>query len=280
MLLELAVADAYGAGFEYADPAFIRERNTLARYVQNPRHPTLQPGHYTDDTQMSIALAELLLDHQRWGLPEVADAVVRTFKRDPRPGYAGGFYGLLQDVQSGAELLDRIRPHSAKNGAAMRSLPLGVLPEKRLRMYAAVQAALTHDTAEGIRSATAAAMLSRYFLQNLGPREEAGLYLEQTLGGRWNLPWNGPVQGNALDTVQAAVTAIREEDSLTRILKRAVSFGGDTDTVATIAVGAASCSRSVPHDLPDALVAGLENGPYGRDYLRALDERLFATFKP
>ena len=39
-------------------------------------------------------------------------------------------------------------------------------------------------------------------------------------------------------------------------------------------MGVASCAGDVEQDLPAALVEGLENGPYGRDYLRALDARL------
>lgn len=36
MLVELAVGDAYGAGFEYADPEFVTAHNTVAGYVQHP----------------------------------------------------------------------------------------------------------------------------------------------------------------------------------------------------------------------------------------------------
>ncbi|MGF1988711.1 MAG: ADP-ribosylglycohydrolase family protein [Nostoc sp. ZfuVER08] len=50
MLLELAIADAYGAGFEYADEMLVN--NDLSRYVQHPRF-RLIPGSYTDDTQLS-----------------------------------------------------------------------------------------------------------------------------------------------------------------------------------------------------------------------------------
>ncbi|MEH2047808.1 hypothetical protein [Nostoc sp.] len=35
MLLELAIADAYGAGFEYADKMIVN--NDLSRYVEHPR---------------------------------------------------------------------------------------------------------------------------------------------------------------------------------------------------------------------------------------------------
>ncbi len=48
-------------------------------------------------------------------------------------------------------------------------------------------------------------------------------------------------------------------------------FGGDVDTVATIAMAAASCSDEYEKDIPNALIAGLENGRYGRNYIEKLD---------
>lgn len=49
---------------------------------------------------------------------------------------------------------------------------------------------------------------------------------------------------------------------------------GDVDTVAAIALGVASCSEEVTQDLPSHLFEGLENGRYGRDYIRELDKKL------
>lgn len=59
MLVELAIGDAYGAGFEYA-PAAILKHNDLSRYIQHPKH-NIRPGQYTDDTQMSLAIAEAIV---------------------------------------------------------------------------------------------------------------------------------------------------------------------------------------------------------------------------
>ena len=53
-----AYADAYGAGFEYAEEMIVN--NDLSRYVEHPRF-RLIPGSYTDDTQMSIAIAEVIV---------------------------------------------------------------------------------------------------------------------------------------------------------------------------------------------------------------------------
>jgi len=107
MLLELAIADAYGAGFEYADEIIVN--NNLSRYVEYPRF-RLNPGSYIDDTQMSIAIAEVIVA-QAPCTPEVlADSFVRAFKRDEREGYARSFYHFLRQIQDGEEFLIKINP--------------------------------------------------------------------------------------------------------------------------------------------------------------------------
>ena len=128
MLVELAIGDAYGAGFEYADPAFVTRNNTLGGYVRHPRHHGIAPGAYTDDTQLTLALAELRASGVEWTPESVASAFVTAFHRDPREGYARGFQAFLGTVRTGAEFLARIRPDSDKSGAAMRASPAGLLP--------------------------------------------------------------------------------------------------------------------------------------------------------
>ena len=57
MLLELAVADAYGAAFEGMPGPLVRRYNRLDGY-----RPMLmgRRGAYTDDTQMAMAVAEVM----------------------------------------------------------------------------------------------------------------------------------------------------------------------------------------------------------------------------
>ena len=127
MLLELAIGDAYGAGFEYVDPEMIRQQNNLSRYVKYPGHNT-QPGCYTDDTQMSLAIAEPIVSGEPWEPAVLADKFVEVFQRDPRKGYAAGFYHFLEQVRNGKQFLRDINPRSEKSGAAMRAAPIGIYP--------------------------------------------------------------------------------------------------------------------------------------------------------
>jgi ADP-ribosyl-[dinitrogen reductase] hydrolase len=159
MLLELAIGDAYGAGFEYVDRDAVAVHNNLARYMRHPRH-RIAPGRYTDDMQMSIAVVEAILSDAPWTPLLLADWFVEAFRRDPREGYSAGFYDFLHRVSSGAQFLAEIRPESDKSGAAMRAAPIGVYPTvAEVIERATVQARLTHDTLDGIHAAVAAALM-------------------------------------------------------------------------------------------------------------------------
>ncbi|NOK59440.1 MAG: ADP-ribosylglycohydrolase family protein [Chloroflexi bacterium AL-W] len=274
MLVELAIGDAYGAGFEYASDKIVHNHNDLSGYIQHPRH-AIPPGCYTDDTQMSIAIAESIVSGESWTPRNLASRFLDTFKRDPREGYAGGFYAFLQQCPDADAFLRDIRPESDKSGAAMRAIPLGVFPSiDTVIKRCTVQAKLTHDTPDGVNAALAASLMAHYFLYNLGPKAELSAFLTQHVAGPWTPTWKGKVSAQGWMSVQAALTAVMSSNSLSEILKASIAFTGDVDTVATIALGAASCAQEVANDLPQLLYNRLENNAYGRDYLLHLDKQL------
>lgn len=279
MLVELAVGDAYGAGFEYAPPDFVRGHNTLAEYARHPTHRDVLPGMYTDDTQMSLAVAEWLLGGTLTR-EDLARRFVEAYRRDPRAGYASGFRGVLDHVASGTELLETLRPASDKSGAAMRAGVLGLLPDLgEVRRLATLQARVTHDTPGGIASAVAAAFAVHYCRYEPGSVEHLPAWLAREVPepagyGSWTDPWRGKVGSPGMHSVRAAVTALVRHRTAADLLRACVAYTGDVDTVATVALAAASVSAEYAQDLPEALLAGLEDGPYGRGYLAGLDGRL------
>ena len=276
MLLELAIGDAYGAGFEYADAEMIRRRNDLSCYVQHPRHH-IEPGSYTDDTQMSLAIAEAIVAGEPWTPTMLANRFVEVFKRDPREGYATGFFHFLLNVRDGEQFLREISPTSDKSGAAMRAAPLGIYPTISLVIErCTMQATLTHNTPDGIHAAVAAALMTHYFLYRLGPKKELGAFLEKQVSGHWAAPWTGKVMSQGWMSVRAAVTALTRCHIMSELLKTCIQFSGDVDTVAAIALAAGSCSNEIAQDIPTHLVDTLENGQYGRDYIQCLDTQLMA----
>lgn len=273
MLFEMAIGDAYGAGFEFTKPDFVAANHKLTGYTRHPRY-NLPPGSYTDDTQMSIANAEVICAGTV-SKELLAQAYVDCFKRDQRQAYAAGLYNFLCQVRNGTEFLSLIRPNSDKSGAAMRALPFGIHPGvEAVKALTTLQAEITHYTNDGINAAVAAALMSHYFLYNRGPKSDLGKYVGFHVPGNWAEPWTGRVGEKGLMSVRAAMTAVMAESSMTEILRKCVDFTGDVDTVSALALGAASACPEVKQDLPQVLVDGLENGRYGRDYLQALDQRL------
>ncbi len=274
MLLEAAIGDAYGAGFEYVSGDDLKTRpNDLTTYHSHPRHP-IGNGRYTDDTEMSTAVVEAILNDNfhREGL---ADAFVAAFKREQRPGYAGRFYDFLKSVQTGVEFLSRIDPKSDKSGAAMRGWVCGVhhrIPD--VLRTAKLQAQLTHDTPGGIRSAEAAAFMTHFFIYRRDTKDHLTRALAHVTPGPWLTPFVGSVGSSGIEAVYAAVTAVTKHNSMSAILKECIGYGGDVDTVATIALGAASWSDEIKQDLPQVLIDNLEQGEWGAPYLRSLDQRL------
>ncbi len=276
MLLELAVGDAYGAGFEYAD-ILIPKFNNLSRYIQHPLHRGTRPGMYTDDTQMSLALAELILSDDEWTPLNIASKFVECFHCDRREGYAGRFYQFLKDTKTGEQFLKNIRPKSDKSGGAMRATVIGVFPTiEKVIDKATIQAKVTHDTPDGISASIASALMAHYFIYDLGEKSQLGNFLETHIDSRhhWSQPYKGKVKSKGWMSVQASVTAVMRNDTMSALLKDCIAFKGDVDTVATIALGSACHSQEITQDLPQHLINTLENYTYGRDYLIHLDEQL------
>lgn len=266
LLLSIAVGDAYGAGFEFESPQVVARENDGRHYR---KRAGFTPGHYTDDTQMTLAIWEAVRLGEPFTPRYLADRFVFVYHRDPRPGYARGFEGVLKSCKNGSELLEKLNPTSDRNGAAMRSVPLGLLPSiAKVKAYAKTQAAITHNTPGGIASSQAVGLMAHFGLKRLGKLSELAAFLEKHVPGPpWSEPWKGEVPLHGISTACAALTALVACRTQSELLRAAVAFTGDTDSVAAIALGCSACFPEYKQDLPRVLIQGLENGPYGRDYL-------------
>ncbi len=303
MILEAAVGDSYGACHECTNPEFIAENNKL-EYVKHPRlrgqpgtYDPVSTGYYTDDTQMSIALAEAMLDDDFvWNKEEIADKFVWTFKRNKRKGYTPYFLNVLLNSEDGKGMLSRINGRSDKSGAFMRGAPIGLYREfDEVVAKSKEQAAVTHNSWVGKNSAVGAALMTHYFYYDLGPKDDLIPWLRDNWFGDslmtpkvyevdgqplqcWHPSENRRVRVHGWDCLHAALYAIDAHDNMADILKQCVAYGGDTDTVATVAMAAASCSSQIEQNLPRHLVENLEDGTYGASYLRILDQNLLERF--
>lgn len=304
MLLRIAQADAFGVAVEYVkrkeQPSLYEAVRQFDSYQQHPTHVGLRPGMYTDDTQMSVAVAEALicdasgvfwdnyLTNERF-----AWHFFHAFKRDPRDGYSRAFQAILEEAKTVDHLRLLIKPDSSKNGAAMRAVPIGVIRDpKQVIEVASTQASVTHATYGGINSAVSVALMSHYALH-----DARGFSSMDDWCCGWSAaheyfrqPWEGPVQAKSLDgkgldvgmnTAWAVATLLREESSLMSMMKRIIGWGGDTDSVAAVAWGIASC-RYPNEVLPEFLERDLEtqgNLKYGPKFLKGLGKELMQAYE-
>lgn len=308
MFVEMGIGDAYGCKFEGVDFDYTSRNNDLnyrpnlevLRFHPEDLMPSVVPaGNYTDDTQMSLAIAEAMLDDEEtWTVESLADRFVDVFKRDERRGYTTYFLNVLMNSNSGEELLSKIGRQSTKSGAFMRAAPLGLYSDlSELIDKAHAQAVVTHDTKIGRDSAVGAAMLVHYFYHDLGPKAELVTWMKDEYFGEsimspesvemdgeqvecWSPAANRKVRVSGWDCLHAAIYAILASETLSDVLIQCANYGGDVDTVSAVAMAAASWCREIQQTIPRCLYEELENREFGRDYLAKVDRVLVTKFPP
>ena len=139
------------------------------------------PWPYTDDTEMALAIHEVLDRHGRIDQDDLAATFARRFVADPTRGYGAGAFRLLGNIAGGAdwraaaEIL--FNGGSFGNGSAMRIAPVaGYFAADdlgRVAEQAALSAAVTHAHPEGIAGGIAAAVAGAYAWQNRNRRSDA-----------------------------------------------------------------------------------------------------------
>jgi ADP-ribosyl-[dinitrogen reductase] hydrolase len=303
MLLGIAIGDAFGAAYEFlaGGRRVIAENLDMTCYSKNPsdyfKHTA---GRYTDDTQMSIGICELLLSGKKFNLENLADSFVSCYKRDPAVGYSKRF-DFLATISTGKELIERIDAKSEGNGAAMRAIPIGLLADpERVFEYSLINARLTHDTPIGLASSVSVALASHYYIHNVSGKSLFDFvlpYCERVDGKSaehlrkiesmasedhdvlfGDLRENKGVPCEGMKTAGAVFFLLKKYDSNPfELLRQAVLLGGDTDSVASISMGLFAINSGLS-DLPRFLFDGLTNHAYGRDYLLRLGEDLCSKF--
>ncbi len=276
MLRHIAVADAYGAGFEFSSRKKIQAHNSLTYYSAHDLFDV--PGKYTDDTQMAIALAELIVSKKPWTPQTLASSFVSTYQRDPRPGYSKRFQALLEKCANGSDLLESIKPDSTRNGAAMRSPVIAHLgDEDKIRSHAELQARITHNTPIGVQSSQSVALAAHLGLSGSGTVQDIPDYLHSHGLDVWNYAWQTESTVQAYDACSAAFTCVLNCRQLSTLLKECIALGGDTDTVASIAIGIAVCFPEYEDDIPAELINSLDEPNYGVTFLNDLSKQLNET---
>ena len=204
---------------------------------------------FTDDTVMTVAVAEALLDSMGRSDDETRRALVESMQRwgarYPDAGYGGMFYRWLHS--------ENPQPYgSYGNGSAMRASAAGWLYDdfdetwKKARLTAEV----THNHPEGIKGAECVAVVIWLARHGKG-KEEIRRTAEEAFGYDLSRTCDEIRPGyhhveSCQETVPQALTAFLEGNDFEDAIRNAVSLGGDCDTLTCIAGSMAEAFWGVP----------------------------------
>ena len=209
---------------------------------------------YTDDTVMTVAVAEALM--KTVGKDdisvkyEVQRAMQKWGRRYPYAGYGVRFRSWLHDK-------DPEPYNSYGNGSAMRVSAAGWLCDtvEETRRLARLTAEVTHNHPEGIKGAESTACA--IFLARTGSGKEAiKEYIVREFGYDLSRtcdeirPKYCHVE-SCQETVPEAITAFLEGTGFEDVIRTAVSLGGDCDTLTCIAGSMAEAFYGVPEELKE-----------------------------
>ena len=229
---------------------------------------------FTDDSVMTLAVAEAMMDSM--GKPDkaVKAALVRSMQDwgrfFPNAGYGGRFACWLLDEEP--------KPYgSYGNGSAMRVSSVGWLFDslEETRKYARFSAEVTHNHPEGIKGAEATAA-AIYLARTGHSKEEIRDYIVSEFDYDLSRtcdeirPKYRHVE-SCQGTVPEAVTAFLEGEDFEDVIRTAVSLGGDCDTLTCIAGSMAEAFYGVPEEMKEKCRAELPESM--RKELERFEER-------
>lgn len=237
--LGFACGDALGATVEFMSPKKIQKYYGVHRDITGGGWLALQAGQITDDTQMSLALGEAIIEQDGWNLRAVADRFVAWMKSDPPDIGNTCRRGIIRYRDSG-ELYGLPRDDEAGNGACMRNLPvvLATLNQPEyFNEWSLQQSRITHNNPLSDAATLALGSMARRMIigQDIDVCRQAA---DQLLGDYPEFtysPYPGKASGYIIDTVQTVLHYFFTTDSFESCLVGTVNQGGDADTTGALA---------------------------------------------
>ncbi|MBN2255275.1 MAG: ADP-ribosylglycohydrolase family protein, partial [Deltaproteobacteria bacterium] len=213
--------------------------------VKTTEFPLFQRhSRFTDDTVITVAVGHAILENGDYG------ASLKAFgRRYPHAGYGSAFYHWIFEP--------RVTPYNSwGNGSAMRVSPVGFAFDDADTVLKEAQrsAVVSHNHPEGIKGAQAVALA--VFMARRGDGKET---IKKEIENRfaYNLArtvdeirpayrFDVSCQGS----VPEAIVAFLDSDDYEDAVRKAISLGGDSDTLACIAGGIAQAFyKSVPSSI-------------------------------
>lgn len=165
VLLGTAVGDALGVPFETKlvnfEPLLAWDGKTFL----GSQYHGLLPGQYSDDTQMSLMVAESLIENHGFNPDDLSARYVDWMTSGRWRGHGRTTKMALESLLSGTHWSESGVPGSLGNGTAMRAAPFGVYFRndiKSLVSIVKIDSAITHASDDAEAGALAIALTAAF----------------------------------------------------------------------------------------------------------------------
>lgn len=214
----------------------------------------------TDDTVMTLAVARAFMDVFE-SSAELEGSLVREMRKFARL-YPDAGYGAMFARWA---FCDDPEPYASYgNGSAMRVSSLGWLFDDPFRAarFAELTALPTHGHPEGIKGARAVASCIS-LIRNGAGKDEVRDHVRRNCGYNLNFTLGDIAPDFVFDpscqaSVPVAIEVFLESSSFEDALRKAVSLGGDTDTIACMAGALSEAAWGIPARIESEALSRLD----------------------
>ncbi|MGB9856788.1 MAG: ADP-ribosylglycohydrolase family protein [Dictyoglomaceae bacterium] len=279
-LYGVAVGDALGATVEFMSRDKIRERYGVLRDIVGGGWLNLRPGEWTDDTEMTLAVAEGIIADPDDPVPHIGQAFIRW--RNTNPPDIGTTIRATFRIWDRDNLTHEQwhvaaeRAHwemggmSAGNGALMRTLPVGIayrlIPDVyrfavniarmthwdiKAALTCAVYSLAVRNIFEGAADCYEAIVEAVHLVREIIARKDYKEELREIAESPINRDGsNLRPTGYTVDSFHCAIWSVVAAKDFEDAVVRAVNLGGDADTIGAITGGLAGIYwgyGAIPH---------------------------------
>lgn len=258
-MLGTIIGDVIGSIYEVLEVEYLKKYHKNRPYeerikILDKNTPLFtEESSYTDDTVLTCAILDAIKNNdfdykkclKEYGLKEI------NLGKDKygRSRFGKGFIEWLNDEAPGL---------SYGNGAAMRVSPVGFLfNDYHAVMMESLKSTIpTHNNVEAITSSQVVA-LSIYLLKSGKSKDKVIEFIKENYYDLEfdleDLQRNYKFSSRASESVPEALYVFSVSNSFEDAIRKAISIGGDSDTIAAIVGGLAEACYGIPEELKDGV---------------------------
>jgi ADP-ribosyl-[dinitrogen reductase] hydrolase len=248
-MIGLAVGDAFGAPYEFKIPPYIVSSDYIEGGVHNVRI-----GEWTDDTSMTLCLAESLLEKQGFDAKDQIEKYIlwKEFGYFSTRGYCFDIGNTvekaLNNYQKTNDPYSGLRgDENSGNGSLMRLAPIALYYSKNVNeliKYAKLSSLTTHQSelavdacifyAQLIKGAINGVDKEMLLSKDFVDKDELRPEIVKIIEGSYKKNKLYKPTGYVIDTLEVALMAFNRFNTFEEGLLHTISLGYDTDTVGAV----------------------------------------------